>query len=258
MANEIVKTEEKKPSIVVEGFEVIPKSFDEFYRFSSLLASSDFVPKDYKDKPQNVLVAVSMGAEIGLKPMQAIQNIAVINGRPSLWGDAMLAVIQNSGLLIDFKEWVDGNTSYCSMHRKGYKEATIRTFSDDDAKAAGLLNKQGPWTQYKNRMRQMRARGFCARDTFADVLKGFSSAEEIGDTIVLEPTSNNSYGPKDVTPQSYSQEQFDKNFPSWEKMIQSGKKSHQEIIGLIESKAKLSEEQQVKIKNIAIDVGGAQ
>ena len=52
------------------------------------------MPREFQAKPNNILVAVQWGFEIGLAPMQALQNIAVINGRPSLWGDSLLALVK--------------------------------------------------------------------------------------------------------------------------------------------------------------------
>src|SRR3546814_4979258 len=56
----------------------------------------------------------------------------------------------------------------------------------DDAKKAGRAGKQGPWSQYPQRMRQMRARAWAMRDGFADVLKGIGIAEEVRDFPVVE------------------------------------------------------------------------
>lgn len=165
-----------------------PKDLEQAFKLAQVIADSDLAPKDYRGKPGNVLIAVQMGAEVGLAPMQALQNIAVINGRPCIWGDALLAIVQASGLMEWHKEWADEHASYCETKRKGYPESRITSFSDEDARAAGLLNKQGPWTQYKARMRQMRARAFNLRDQFADVLKGFNSAEEVSDYVV-EPAN---------------------------------------------------------------------
>lgn len=161
-------------------------SFDEATRAADLVAASDFAPKDFKGKPGNVLVAWQMGVEVGLKPMQALQNIAVINGRPSLWGDAFLAVIHAHPHFIDCIEWLEdregeGLTAVCVMKRRG-REDVLRTFSEADAKQAGLYNKQGPWVQYRKRMLQMRARGFAGRDQFADALRGMTIAEEAYDS----------------------------------------------------------------------------
>ena len=65
-----------------------PQSIDEALRLAEIMAKSDIVPKDYIGKPGNILVAIQWGAEIGLPPLQAMQNLAVINGRP--WVKARL------------------------------------------------------------------------------------------------------------------------------------------------------------------------
>ena len=62
-----------------------------------------------------------------------------------------------------------------------------RTFSQNDAEIAGLWSKAGPWKQYPKRMLQMRARAFCLRDLFPDVLKGLAVAEEVVDYVEIHP-----------------------------------------------------------------------
>jgi hypothetical protein len=159
--------------------------FERALKIAEKIAKSDLAPKDYKGKPENVFIAMQFGYETGLNPMQAIQNIAVINGRPCIWGDAMLAIAQSNP---DF-EWIDekpiknGTTVVgykCIVKRRNYPEREA-TFTMEDAKKAGLWGKSGPWSSYPERMMQMRARGFAIRDTFADALKGLGSAEEVQD-----------------------------------------------------------------------------
>lgn len=172
------------------GF-LVPQTLDEAMRVSSVLADSTFVPKDYQGRPGNVLVAMQMGAELGLPPMQALQNVAVINGRPAIWGDALLGIVKSSGLLEYIREEDDGQTATCTVKRKGDAEPVVQSFSMEEAKRAGLAGKSGPWQQYPKRMRQMRARSFALRDAFADVLKGLHLAEEAQDM----PEE-----PRDITP----------------------------------------------------------
>jgi hypothetical protein len=107
-----------------------------------------------------------------------MQNIAVINGRPSLWGDALLALCKASPVCEYILEECDGQVAVCTAKRRGDPAPVVREFSMEDAKRAGLAGKQGPWTQYPKRMLQMRARGYCLRDAFPDVLKGMAVAEE--------------------------------------------------------------------------------
>ncbi len=170
-----------------------PQSLDQAMALAKMLAESTMVPKDYQGKPANVLLAMQFGAEIGLGPLAALQSVAVINGRPSLWGDAMLAVCMGHREWEWFRETTesgkpaaDGKVSaddvkaVCTIKRRGMSERTV-AFSIKDAKRAGLWEKSGPWTLYPQRMMQLRARAFCLRDMFPDALRGISSAEEMID-----------------------------------------------------------------------------
>ena len=166
-----------------QGF--APQTMTEAIEFSSMLSRSQMVPKNYQNKPEDILVAVQWGYEIGLAPMQALQAISVINGKPSVYGDAAMALVQNSPICEDIKEYFDGEgtgnpTAVCVAKRKNRSEVVAK-YSVEDAKRAGLWNKQGPWTQYPKRMLQMRARGFALRDAFPDVLKGLITSEEAQD-----------------------------------------------------------------------------
>lgn len=162
------------------GWSIAPANMGELYKFAELMADSDLVPKDYKGKPGNVMVAIQMGGELGLSPMQSVQNIAVVNGRPTLWGDGLLAVCQAHPSFVDIIETDDGATATCVVKRANRTDV-VATFSMEDAKRAGLAGKQGPWSQYPARMRAMRARGFALRNAFADALRGMISAEEARD-----------------------------------------------------------------------------
>ena len=184
---EVALHHERSPA-VAGLFSLAPRNLDEAFRLADMLADSDLVPKDYKGKPGNCMVAMQWGAEIGLKPLQAMQNIAVINGRPSLWGDAVIALVRGSPLCEYVLESDDGKTATCRVKRRGEPEQ-IRTFSVDDAKTAGLSGKQGPWSTNPKRMRQMRARAFALRDVFPDVLKGMPIAEELMDYTEHTPAA---------------------------------------------------------------------
>jgi len=161
-----------------------PQNFDQLTVFATMAAKSALVPRDYQGKPENIMLAVQMGSELGLAPMQALQNIAVVNGRPAVWGDAMLALCKASAHWDKISERIEGEgdamRAVCEVHRKG-DNPVIVTFAVEDAKRAGLWGKGGPWTQYPKRMLQMRARGFALRDAFPDALRGLISAEEAAD-----------------------------------------------------------------------------
>jgi hypothetical protein len=166
-------------------------TFDDAFRFAAMVAKSDFAPKDFRGKPESCLLAIQHGSEIGLSPMQSLQNIACINGRPAIWGDAALAVAMASPVCEYVREQIEGDgeamAAWCEAKRRGYDKPTVARFSVADAKKAGLWGKSGPWTQYPRRMLQLRARGFALRDAFPDVLKGLVTAEEAQDYPQPEP-----------------------------------------------------------------------
>jgi hypothetical protein len=166
-------------------------SFDDAYRFATMVAKSDFAPKDFKGKAESCLLAIQHGSEVGLSPMQSLQSIAVINGRPTIWGDAAIALVQSSPACEYVREYIEGDgdnlAAVCEAKRRGYPAPTTVRFSVADAKKAGLWGKSGPWSQYPNRMLQLRARGFALRNAFADALRGLVTAEEAQDYPTPEP-----------------------------------------------------------------------
>jgi hypothetical protein len=166
-----------------------PQSTDEAWKIATAIAKSSLVPKQYQGQPGDIIIAASMGARLGLDPFSAMQGIAVVNGRPTLWGDAMLAVCQAR------PDW-RGQTVAWSGDDKLTCTVTVRrqvgqsvdeysgVFSPDDAKKAGLWTKQGPWSQYPRRMLELRARAFALRGAFADALLGFHAKEEMEDAPI--------------------------------------------------------------------------
>ena len=232
-----------------KGFDLSPQNFEQALTFSKYLSNSDMVPKDFKGKPENCLIAMQWGYELGMQPLQAIQNIAVINGRPAMWGDAVIALVRSSPLCEYVQESDDGSTATCRVKRRGEPEQ-IRTFSADDARAAGLAGKQGPWTQYPKRMRQLRARAFALRDVFPDVLRGMPVAEEVMDTPterfmgqaeVVQPAQQ-------ALPAPYTDEEFAANLPKWQQIIAGGRKTADELVAFISSKRPLTEAQQQQLR----------
>jgi len=232
-------------------FDLSPQTFDQALTFANYLADSDMVPKDFKGKPGNCLIAMQWGMEVGLKPLQAMQNIAVINGRPSLWGDALIAIVRSSSLCEYVQEEMtkDG-TAVCRAKRRGEPEQ-VRTFSDADAKTAGLANKQGPWVTSPKRMKQLRARAFALRDVFPDVLRGLPVAEEVMD---IPPERH--MGPAEEVPAPKApppalpaclQEDLDRDLPKMQKIIDSGKKTPGDLLATMSTKATFTEAQKAQI-----------
>lgn len=206
------------------------QTFVDLWNFANVIATSGMAPKGITSR-EAITVAIQMGLEVGLPPMAALQNIAVINGRPSIWGDAQLGIVRTTGQLERYEEAETNNASdlifrelcltddpaekkklrlqlakaqasHAKMaddfgvtvfvQRKGY-EPVFGRFTVQDAKQAKLWGKEGPWTNYPPRMLKFRARSFALRDQFGDALKGLLSAEEAHDLPPVVTTQQPSF-----------------------------------------------------------------
>lgn len=176
-----IKSEEKQIAIIKQEDNFIAK-----------IAKTTFVPICYQNKPENIYFAIKYGEELGLSPIRSIQSIAIINGRPCVWGDVLLAMVRKSGLLEYINEIEPNsenkNIATCKVKRKNEPEL-IRTFSWVDVTRAGLDKKAGAWQTYPKRMMMLRARAFALRDGFADVLNGLWAREEL-EELDLDNISN--------------------------------------------------------------------
>lgn len=193
------------------GIEI--RTFDDAARFAKVVFDSGLAPHGF-NSPQAVMVALQAGMEVGLPPMQAIQSVAVINGRPCMWGDAIPALLWAAGFDIEETMSEDGTVATCTITRPNGRKIT-RTFSADDAKAAGLwqtearvtrrrkdggtyeTDNDSPWFKYRPRMLQMRARSWACRDGAADVLRGMIIREEAED---IGPAAARDITPERVDP----------------------------------------------------------
>ena len=233
------------------GFAMQPASMQEAMQMAEMLSGSQMVPNSYKGKPQDTPVAMMMGSELGLNPIKALQNIAVINGKPAIYGDALLALVQNHPKFGGHKESFDESTmtATCTVWRKGEKDEHTVSFSRQDAELAKLWGKQGPWQQYPKRMLMWRARGYALRDKFADALGGLITVEEaqhIPDERDITPAREEQ---AQALPH-YPAEDFKTNFPKWSALIQAGKRTADEVINMVESKAPLTEEQAQQVRAV--------
>lgn len=169
---------------------IVPTSIEEVFRLATAISKSGMAPRDMAT-PEKLTVAILHGLEIGIPPMMAINKIAVVNGRPTLWGDAVPAILLSKGFKLRETSEGEGTErcAICTVIRPN-GDAIKRTFSVADAMVAGLWGKQGPWKQYPDRMLQMRARGLAARDGAADALSGLYLEHEVLDIAPLHETSN--------------------------------------------------------------------
>lgn len=192
-----VRKEPKPPITSGEKGYIVPTTMDEAYRYAVGVVHGGLAPNSYDNDPSKVMLGVLAALEAGLPPMFGLRNIAIINGRPTIWGDAAMALLQSAKVLtnqktreigtqfdpgLDREQWPDDFGFSVSLWRKGQEDPYVGTFTIGEAKRAGLWNKRSsPWLTYPKRMLMIRARSFPLRDGFADALAGLAIREEVED-----------------------------------------------------------------------------
>ncbi len=156
------------------------------FSLATNLAKAGCVPSTMRGKPADIFAVIMHGAAVGFPPMQAIQQISIINGKTSIYGDggrALLVAHPELELIEDVQEHVieampkEERYGECTIKRAGRKAVTCR-FTYAMATRAHLIGKTGPWTEYESRMYKWKAFWWAARDTFPDVLQGLYAYEE--------------------------------------------------------------------------------
>ena len=175
-----------------------PQSLGEMIELCKIVAGSGLVSKSFEGNPGAILAATQFGAELGIGFMSSLRLIFVIDNKPSLYAEAMKALVIGRSDCEDFIETpeVDAKSSAVIAYtvkvcRRG-RTPSVARFSLDDAQRAGLVGKDN-WKKYPQRMLLARARGFACRDAYADVIGGIQTTEEVYDS--QEPLESRPVGP---------------------------------------------------------------
>lgn len=174
---------------------LMPQSFGDKYKMAQVLAKSGLIPAAL-NTPEKVCVALQWGHELALSPMVAVNNIAVINGKPTLSADIMAALVKRSPEYGGI-EWVKNSDTEaeCVITRLlpgGRAEKITSRFTIQDAQNAGLAGRE-VWKKYPRRMLKHRALSYGLKDMFPDMLAGLYTPEEMDGVAPAEPE-------RDVTP----------------------------------------------------------
>ena len=163
------------------------RDFEAVWKFANMIAKTDMVPKHFKGAPEAIIVAIEWGTELGIPPMQALQNIAVINGKPAIYGELGMALVQRrAGIdLVRFDTSFDESTKTARvvierLNPGGENIVADESFSWDDATKAGLAGRE-TYKSYANSMLTWRAFWRAAKRTYADLLRGMPGKEDIQD-----------------------------------------------------------------------------
>jgi len=146
------------------------------WKTAQKIANTPFVPTAFRGKPESVFAAILYGEELGLGPMQSLNSIHVIEGKPSMSPELMRGLVARAGHRIDVKESSSDKVTVWGKRIDTGSEATV-TWSMKDAQLAGLAGR-GAWKTYPRAMLLARATSELCRMLFADVVAGLSYTPE--------------------------------------------------------------------------------
>jgi len=180
-----------------------PRTWQEMADFAKLICATEFVPDAFRDKPGAVLAAWQTGHEVGLPPMASLRYIAVINGRPRIWGNGYWSLIKSHPLCEDTEELAEHEAlekgyGECTIKRRGSKKPVTARFTKEMAEKSGVWGgkgatqekrEQSPWFKRPGRMLQWMARNLAGNDAIPEAVIGLEITELAEE---LEP--------RDITP----------------------------------------------------------
>ncbi len=171
--------------VQIDAGKVVCKNVGDATTIAMLLWQSGLVPESIKNEKAAV-IAVLKGVACGLDPLTSMQNIYIVNNRPTIWGDAVLALVKcrpDYAGMTETLEGKPGSVDYkatVTVRRKlqsgnGFDEVT-RSFSWAEAQTAKLTGKD-TYQKYPGQMLLWRARSYAVRAVFPDALMGMEFTE---------------------------------------------------------------------------------
>lgn len=159
------------------------------YRTAGMLSKSGLVPDNYRNSPENCLIAIDLANRQGLSPMMVMQNLYVVKGKPAWSGSFCAAAINGCGKFTPLEYVFVGERGtpsegcFARAERLSNRaECVSDTITMQMAKDEGWLDKSGSkWKTMPRQMMMYRAASFFARAHCPEVLLGIQTVEEVQD-----------------------------------------------------------------------------
>ena len=168
---------------------------DQLMRLSTAICRTEMVPQVLRGRPDAILAVMMAGAELGIGPMQSLQGIDLIQGRPALSAELMRALVVQEGHTFRLDQTDEAATVTC-RRREWADDIPNAVFSwtIEDAKRAQLAGKDN-YKKFPRAMLAARASSEAARAVFPDVIVGLSYTPEEVAEFSSTPPSDTTYHP---------------------------------------------------------------
>lgn len=168
-------------------------AFNLVYRRAKAMSSASLVPQAYRDNIPNTMIALELADRIGASPMQVMQNLHIIQGKPSWSASFLIATVNACGRFSPMRFEITGGDD---PHDKAYR---VRAYANDlqsgercdgpwitwrMVEAEGWEKKPGSkWKTMPGPMFMYRAASFWSRIFAPEVSMGIHTREEVEDVV---------------------------------------------------------------------------
>lgn len=168
------------PTITDDGLDLLTRQAEAMgaaHKLATVLSNTQMVPQIYRGKPDDAAAAILYGAEVGLKPQQALQQVFVVHGQPAIYARTMVALLKAKGYRFETIESTDEAVTVRATSPRG--EVEEATWTIERAKKAGYTSNK-KYSTDPQAMLYSKAASEVSRKIAPDVLLGIRySAEDL-------------------------------------------------------------------------------
>ncbi len=225
---------------------LVPTSMSEAMHLAEIMSKANLLPDHLRGKPGDCLLVIMQAQRWNMDPVSVAQCTSVVRGKLCYEGKLVAAALYATGAIdgrLRYEFSGDGERRQVRVIGRprgtGVDQEVVGTVAD-------WKTENGNWKKSPDDMLVYRGTRQWARRYAPEALLGVYTPDEIEDVDPVRATATLEPIARELP--DYPQEDFGRNLPTWHKVIQSGRRTADEIIAMAETKGRLSDEQRAAIR----------
>jgi hypothetical protein len=234
---------------------LVPASMAEAMNLAEIMANANLLPDHLRNKPGDCLLVIMQAQRWNMDPVSVAQCTSVVHGKLCYEGKLVAAALYATGALEGRLHYeVAGTGQNASIvvtgsSRGGKGPQTVRG-SVKDWRTYGK-DKQGnridnAWDKMPEDMLVYRGTRQWARLYAPEAMLGVYTPDELDEPEQVRATVLS------TSPPDYPAADFEKNLSAWQKAIEAGRRSADDIVAMAETKGRLTDDQKARIRAIKV------